>query len=636
MQRTNVLCLITGSTLIGTILASSATSQVGPPKSLVVLQSSTPGVSQSGHSNISGTTRSGLFVGDGSGLTNLNAANLQGVIPISAFGLPLTLSHVGPVATLELQNSDLSGLALKLSGNFDIGGRFTVNSQTGSALSLGDITGNNLAALNDASIAQNLSVGNHLDMTLGEIKNIGSSSSAFNAAGGLDLNSSLSVSVGTSSLNVTAGGALFLSPTIEILGTSIFETSLSHSLQSNTITFGPSGNILMRVDVGNSETVALKGFRLAEKLVDGSNSAGLAGNVLTSTSSATKWMPLFNAAGDMLTFNGDVSLGGAAAPRIFSVERNPNAKVTVRGTFETLGAVMTDNSYAMGVATGTPATATHIKSPSTNVMSFHTNSIERGRLDANGNWFFGTTTGAGRVNVNGNLIMQGTGSIFANDMTMAATGGSGRAYAFSNGGFGEMRARNSSGLDIFLVTGPASGFVDAFVAGSINNAGTALNGGFQRRQGTNTVDLFANGTKSFVEPNPDDAQTDIWYAALEGPEAAMYVRGTGTLVNGRCTILLPDHFTALADEEGMTVQLTAMSIKSRGLAVISQGLAGIEVGELMDGKGNYKFHWEVKSVRSKHRDFEVLRPWDNLLLPGANRNSAWEARIRQMRNPGRS
>lgn len=107
------------------------------------------------------------------------------------------------------------------------------------------------------------------------------------------------------------------------------------------------------------------------------------------------------------------------------------------------------------------------------------------------------------------------------------------------------------------------------------------------------------------------------------------------LVNGHGRIHLPEHFTALADEEGMTVQLTPKSIKSRGLAVISQSLQGIEIGELMDGQGSNEFHWEVKFVRAKYKDFKVLRAWDDLLLPGANRGAAWEARIRQIRESGK-
>src|SRR5688500_3469233 len=49
---------------------------------LVQLQSSTPGTTQNGHTNIAGTSIAGQFVGAGSGLTALNASNLgAGTVP---------------------------------------------------------------------------------------------------------------------------------------------------------------------------------------------------------------------------------------------------------------------------------------------------------------------------------------------------------------------------------------------------------------------------------------------------------------------------------------------------------------------------------------------------------------------------
>src|SRR5438552_18817142 len=46
------------------------------PNSYVKLQTATPGTSQTGHANISGTSIAGFFQGDGNALTNLNAANI--------------------------------------------------------------------------------------------------------------------------------------------------------------------------------------------------------------------------------------------------------------------------------------------------------------------------------------------------------------------------------------------------------------------------------------------------------------------------------------------------------------------------------------------------------------------------------
>jgi hypothetical protein len=62
-------------------------------------------------------------------------------------------------------------------------------------------------------------------------------------------------------------------------------------------------------------------------------------------------------------------------------------------------------------------------------------------------------------------------------------------------------------------------------------------------------------------PNPDQPETDIVYAAIEGPEAA-YVRGAGRLVEGAATIDLPQHFVSIASNRGMTGQLTPNSSAS--------------------------------------------------------------------------
>ncbi len=136
--------------------------------------------------------------------------------------------------------------------------------------------------------------------------------------------------------------------------------------------------------------------------------------------------------------------------------------------------------------------------------------------------------------------------------------------------------------------------------------------------------------KSFRVPDPDDPARDIWYACIEGPEAAMYARGTAQLVNGRARIELPDHFRKLADEQDMTVQLTPRSGESKGLAAVRVSLDGIEVVELLNGRGNYAFDWEVKAVRKEHRDFQVYRPWDEVLPGGIDPVEAWEARLKSI------
>jgi hypothetical protein len=61
-----------------------------------------------------------------------------------------------------------------------------------------------------------------------------------------------------------------------------------------------------------------------------------------------------------------------------------------------------------------------------------------------------------------------------------------------------------------------------------------------------------------------------------------------------------------------------------------KGLDGIEVAELLNGRGNYEFDWEVKAVRKEHRDFQVYRPWDEVMPGGTDPAEAWEARLKSI------
>lgn len=80
------------------VLFSGADSQI-QPKALVVLQPTTPGTPQAGHSNLNGTSRAGQFVGGGAGLTDVVAS-----------GLDLPLSWSGNLATAD-------GLSISVAGS---------------------------------------------------------------------------------------------------------------------------------------------------------------------------------------------------------------------------------------------------------------------------------------------------------------------------------------------------------------------------------------------------------------------------------------------------------------------------------------------------------------------------------------
>lgn len=120
-------------------------------------------------------------------------------------------------------------------------------------------------------------------------------------------------------------------------------------------------------------------------------------------------------------------------------------------------------------------------------------------------------------------------------------------------------------------------------------------------------DISAAGVKNFVVPHPNNPDKEIVYSALEGPEAAIYIRGTATLSDGSTVVTFPEEFLLVAAPQGMTIQLTPHSAESKGLAAIERHALGFKVKELFNGTGNYEFDWEVKAIRKGYEQFQVIR-----------------------------
>ncbi|MEL6843665.1 MAG: hypothetical protein AAFP02_10655, partial [Bacteroidota bacterium] len=217
--------------------------------------------------------------------------------------------------------------------------------------------------------------------------------------------------------------------------------------------------------------------------------------------------------------------------------------------------------------------------------------------------------GSGRIatyGLNGNLNTR---------ITTGSNANHGYFYAFNS--IGTSRAAiGVTGNDMGIVhtSGPNN---------STNVLLTSLNGfydhgyvGVARFNSTIEAAMFVNNVgqgvvtadvKNFRMEHPEKVGKEIWYASLEGPEAAAYERGKATLVNGEATIQFSDHFELVANPESMTVLLTPRSATSMGLAVVEQTSTGFTVRELHNGTGSYVFDWEVKAVRKGFEDYEVIR-----------------------------
>lgn len=341
--------------------------------------------------------------------------------------------------------------------------------------------------------------------------------------------------------------------------------------------------------------------------------------------------------------NGQYSLGAVANDVV--IRNNANRSLILQAGSGFPGLTVT-NANRVGIGTSNPEALLHVRTGTTYFDPFQfggtpTVSVAMGYPSTGWNalgidGLAGVIKGSPTLymfqrKVGINAVNPGFEGLFVDGAIMGTSslsitqgnGGAQRVLLHQSGDFGRAQFSATDTLAAGYIGPVNSGIM--FI-GMLNTAGSIATGGVQRAT-PNNVTIYGT-TKSFVEVNPDDPRTDIWYASLEGPEAAMYCRGSGTLVNGRARIDLPDHFRALAQEGTLTVLLTPNSFETPGLGFGKKSLDGIEVGELNNGQGNYDFDWEVKAVRKRTKDFKVIRPWTNRLITGADPKEAWKARLK--------
>lgn len=161
--------------------------------------------------------------------------------------------------------------------------------------------------------------------------------------------------------------------------------------------------------------------------------------------------------------------------------------------------------------------------------------------------------------------------------------------------------QESGSLNVALTSvnsNPDHGFMGVYDSESVPQAGMFVNAAGQG-------EMFAD-VKNFIVRHPHRPDAKIMYAALEGPEVAIYHRGSVRLVDGTATIELPEHFAALANPETRTVQLTPESLSSRGLGFEFVDETTIRIGELAGGSGSYPVHFVVHAVRAGYEERPIV------------------------------
>ncbi len=113
--------------------------------------------------------------------------------------------------------------------------------------------------------------------------------------------------------------------------------------------------------------------------------------------------------------------------------------------------------------------------------------------------------------------------------------------------------------------------------------------------------IYKTGTISFVQDYPDQPGKQIVYVALEGPEAATYIRGTAEC-KGVATIQFPEHFKLVTSKEGLTAQLTPRG-KPNNLFIINLSNEKLVVGCSEEGT----FDYFVQGTRVGYEDFNPIK-----------------------------
>ena len=120
---------------------------------------------------------------------------------------------------------------------------------------------------------------------------------------------------------------------------------------------------------------------------------------------------------------------------------------------------------------------------------------------------------------------------------------------------------------------------------------------------------FAATSKSFLIKHPTREGMKLQYGSLESPYHGVRLTGEGKIVNGECTIKLPDYIHGLVKQEGSQVQIT--NIK-HGKVIWVEDIdvendiftVKCDVGWL-EAKKEYRFYWSFTAIRKDIKDLEV-------------------------------
>lgn len=175
---------------------------------------------------------------------------------------------------------------------------------------------------------------------------------------------------------------------------------------------------------------------------------------------------------------------------------------------------------------------------------------------------------------------------------------SGKGTIFGNGNDGDVGSIDAAG--------------NLNIAGSYSGRAGTRGGRILDRNGDNAISFEWTGSalqfysedvnvKNFIIDHPVEPSRYLVHTTLEGPENAVFYRGSARLQRGVAEVSLPSYFEAAVESEGRTIQLTPR------FADLSEPISGVAASSIHNGKfvvravdghnPSQAFDWEVKGVR---------------------------------------
>ena len=164
----------------------------------------------------------------------------------------------------------------------------------------------------------------------------------------------------------------------------------------------------------------------------------------------------------------------------------------------------------------------------------------------------------------------------------------------------------------FLIDDYLTAVDDKFIVYKINGGDCASVSLYNLSNETIELDGYSgnvsiDGSYYTNKKHPSKSNFVISYSSLTGPESGIYTRNVIEINNGEANVKFEDHFALQVNPESISVQLTPMSAKSKGLAAVDVTNEGFTIKELYNGSGNYKVSFFVQGIRKGDEKYQVVR-----------------------------